>query len=191
MASPLRQHVFADANVLYGAALRDILMELALGGAVALHWSQRVEDEVERALGRQRPDIGPERIRRQFTHMNLVLPAARVEPGAEVLAARLPDPDDEHILRAALAVPCSHIVTFNLADFPVAELAKEGDITVIHPDALLLNLLTAHSAVFLNAIQTIQSSLQQPPIPLARYLENLRRIGVTQTADLLDALLGS
>lgn len=37
MAAPV---VFADANVLYSSALRDLLMQLALNGVVSLRWSE-------------------------------------------------------------------------------------------------------------------------------------------------------
>ena len=39
MASPV---VFTDANVLYAAALRDLLMELATTGTINLRWSDAV-----------------------------------------------------------------------------------------------------------------------------------------------------
>ena len=48
--------IFADANVLYASALRDILIELALDATVNLRWSPMVLDELARALVRTRPD---------------------------------------------------------------------------------------------------------------------------------------
>jgi hypothetical protein len=99
MARTLRPVVFADANVLYAAALRDILIELALAGALRLHWSAEVLEEVERALCRNRPDLDPRRLKRLFAAMNDVLPDAELVPQPlKSLTARLPDPDDAHVL---------------------------------------------------------------------------------------------
>jgi hypothetical protein len=50
-----RPFVFADTNVLYSAALRDILIELALLDALRLHWSAKVLEELKRSLLARRP----------------------------------------------------------------------------------------------------------------------------------------
>ncbi|MBX9683027.1 MAG: hypothetical protein K2X41_04485 [Hyphomicrobium sp.] len=41
---------FLDANVLYPATLRSVLMELALAGAFRPLWTERVHDEWTRSL---------------------------------------------------------------------------------------------------------------------------------------------
>ena len=192
MARTLRPVVFADANVLYAAALRDILIELALAGTIRLHWSAEVLEEVERALCRNRPDLDPRRLKRLFAAMNDVLPDAEVVPQPlKSLTARLPDPDDAHVLAGALAGGCSHILTFNLADFPAKELAKDGDIVAVHPDAFLLEVLTTEAAPFLNAVVTVQRSLTKPELPMPEFLDRLTRLGLSQTAALLRALLAA
>jgi hypothetical protein len=50
----------------------------------------------------------------------------------------LPDPDDRHVLAAAIRGGCEVIVTFNLKDFPAEELASY-DIIAQHPDEFLSN----------------------------------------------------
>lgn len=52
MAPPV---VFADANVLYSSALRDLLMQLAVDGTIILRWSDAVQDEWTTAVLRDRP----------------------------------------------------------------------------------------------------------------------------------------
>lgn len=189
MARISRPVVFADANVLYAAALRDILIELALAGAIRLHWSADVLEEVERALCRNRHDLDPRRHKRLFAAMNDVLPDAKVEPvPLKTLSARLPDPDDAHVLAGAVAGGCSHILTFNLADFPAKELARDGDIVAVHPDAFLLEVLTTEAAL-LNAVVAVQRSLSRPELPMPEFLDRLARLGLSQTAALLRALL--
>jgi hypothetical protein len=48
----------------------------------------------------------------------------------------LPDADDRHVLRAALACVADVIVTFNVADFPDAVLGPFGVVAVV-PDAFV------------------------------------------------------
>lgn len=182
--------VFVDANVLYSATLRDILMELSLAGVIRVHWSRQVLEEVKRALQRQRPDIPEERLAVLFAAMNAVLPDALAPDTQDhPLKARLPDPDDRHILAAALHAGCGVILTFNLADFPATELSKEdADITAMHPDVFFLAQLTTNAAAFLHAVNTVQSNLSNPVIPLPAFIQRLGRIGLPQTSALLTAL---
>lgn len=53
-------------------------------------------------------------------------------------ALDLPDPDDRHVLAAAIVGRCDVIVTCNLRDFPEAAVASYG-IAVQHPDEFLSN----------------------------------------------------
>jgi hypothetical protein len=55
---------FLDANVLYPATLRSVLMELALAGAFRSLWTERVHEEWTRSLQHDRPDLSPDRIAR-------------------------------------------------------------------------------------------------------------------------------
>jgi len=52
----------------------------------------------------------------------------------------LPDPDDRHVLAAAIRGRADVIVTCNLKDFPAGALKSYG-IEAQHPDEFLLNLL--------------------------------------------------
>ena len=55
---------FLDANALYPATLRSVLMELARNKAFRVLWSEQVHQEWMEALKRQRPHIPPGRIER-------------------------------------------------------------------------------------------------------------------------------
>lgn len=111
--------VMADANTLYSAALRDILIELALAKVIRLHWSPAIEVELARALVDHRADYTPTRARRLIDAMNASLNDSSVTPPDDLtISAQLPDPDDVHVLAAAVHANCSIILTFNLSDFP-------------------------------------------------------------------------
>jgi PIN domain len=46
-----------DANVLYPALLRDLLLQLSFGGIFQARWSAEIEDEWRRNLLRARPEL--------------------------------------------------------------------------------------------------------------------------------------
>ncbi len=63
---------------------------------------------------------------------------------------RLPDPDDRHVLAAAIVSGAEIIVTRNLRDFPAGELDRYG-IAAQHPDVFvrgLIDLARVHAVVW-------------------------------------------
>lgn len=96
--------VLYDACVLYGNEVRDLLMRIAISGMVRAHWTEEILDEAFRNLLANRPDLSPDRLTVTRERMNLAIPGALVggyEPLVEAL--KLPDPDDRHVLAAAIA----------------------------------------------------------------------------------------
>lgn len=136
-----------DANVLYPAYLRDVLLQMTHIGLYEVRWSQLIEDELMDALARQNPDRSKDSLEYTRSRMNLAFPAAKVA-GRKIdyLTAKLvlPDPDDRHVLAAAIAGNCEVIVTNNLRDFPRSNLRVHA-IKALTPDQFLLQLL--HPAV--------------------------------------------
>jgi len=55
---------FYDANVLYPAELRNLLMHLAMTGLFHARWSAGVHEEWITALLRKRPDLSREKLER-------------------------------------------------------------------------------------------------------------------------------
>ncbi|MFG1793918.1 hypothetical protein [Nocardia sp. NPDC049149] len=49
--------VVYDANVLYGNALRDLLIRIAMAGLVQAKWTDKTLDEALSSLADKRPDI--------------------------------------------------------------------------------------------------------------------------------------
>lgn len=185
-----RPAVFADTNVLVPAALRDILIELALDDLIRLNWSPGVMAELREVLGR-RPGAVMSRIDSMLAAMDAALPQASIGPLAEHdFLARLPDPDDEHVLLAALSAQCANILTFNLKDFPARVLgSEEQELQAMHPDAFLVHMLTSQAPAVLLAIKRILASLTAPPLSADTYLANLSRTGLPTSATLLRHLL--
>ena len=126
-----------DACVLYPTVMREVLIGCAAEGLFEPRWSARILEEWARATVK----LGPAAevfARGEIAALGARFPAASVAVPPE--AARrywLPDPDDVHVLAAAVAGHCDGIVTLNAKDFPGNLLAEEG-LFRSDPDALLL-----------------------------------------------------
>ncbi|MBI2393507.1 MAG: PIN domain-containing protein [Deltaproteobacteria bacterium] len=116
--------VLYDACVLYPAPLRDLLVRFANTGIVRARWSEMILDECFRNILEQRPELRPEALARTRELMKRAVPDCIVT-GFEGLvdSVVLPDPDDRHVLAAAIRAGAQTIVTFNLRDFPDERLA--------------------------------------------------------------------
>lgn len=190
MAQPTFPVVMADANTLYSAALRDILIELALSKVIRLHWSPAIKVELGRALMDHRPDFTAAKVRKLIDAMDATLPEASVMvPAGSTVIARLPDSDDVHVLAAALHADCSILLTFNLSDFPADQLQQDGGIAAMHPDTFLVSLLTTNAAPVVAVIDAIRRRLSKPPMARSAYCDGLHRSALPQTASLLRIIL--
>lgn len=156
MAPPV---VVADADVLFGATTRALLIFLDYDGVLKLHWSAEILREMSAALLRRGRQKSPAAARANERRMNASLPGALLDPAR--LAGRLPtaapfvaDPDDAHVLACALelleggyyqGLTTVVLTTRNLGDFHVSPLQDRG-VQVMHPDALLAALPVADLA---------------------------------------------
>lgn len=102
--------------------------------------------------------------------------------GQESLIAGLtpPDPDDRHILAAAIRCNASVTVTFNLKDFPNTVLESFG-LEAQHPDVFIEDLFDLDPAAVVTAAQRQRRHLQQPPLDADVYLTALLRQGLART----------
>lgn len=141
-----------DACVLYPAPLRDLLMWLGLSDLFRPRWSDEIHDEWIRNVLADRPDLTREQLERTRGLMNSNVRDCLVT-GYEPLIAglTLPDPDDRHVLAAAIRASADVIVTFNLKDFPPAALAPFG-IEAQHPDEFVIHLIDLNAGLVLNFV---------------------------------------
>jgi len=150
---------FLDANVLYPATLRSVLMELALAGVFRPLWTERVHDEWTRSLQRDRPDLSPDRIARTRTLMLAHVEDAMVTGYEHLIdTLTLPDPDDRHVLAVAIYGQAGMIVTANVKDFPATALV-EHDIIALPPDEFLCGLLADDTQAVIAAFAADRASL--------------------------------
>lgn len=137
--------VLIDANVLYPTVLREIVLGVAATGAFTPQWSPRILEEWARAAARLGPE-GEAVARGEIAALGARWPRASVMPRAGDMARLwLPDPNDIHVLAAAIAGSSDVILTMNARDFPRARLAEEG-LDRIDPDGFLMEHWLAEGA---------------------------------------------
>lgn len=183
MAGSARYTAILDACVLYPASLRDLLLSLARDGLYHARWSEEIETEWVRNLLLTRPELDEERLRRTCTLMAQAVPDSLVTGWQGVVGGLpdLPDPDDGHVLAAAICGHADAIVTFNLNDFPAAVLAPFG-VEAQHPDDFLLNQLDLNPIAALKSIKAMRARWRKPPVAALELAVSLERLGLPLTA---------
>ena len=176
-----------DACVLFPPSLRDFLVWLAITGACRARWSDEIHDEWIRGVLEHRPTVLKASLDRCRELMDRNVPEALVT-GYEGLipTLELPDPDDRHVLAAAIHGGADCIVTFNLKDFPNSSLAVHG-IEAIHPDDFVIQLLEDSPELVCLAARSQRELLKSPPKSASEHLVTLETVGLVQTATRLKA----
>ena len=170
--------VVADADTLFGATTRGLLIHLDDQDLIRLHWSPLILDELSRALvdtGRK-PDAAS--ARRHEQRMRSALPQAEI-PTRQVqaqfanVASAMRSAKDIHVAACAAAILAGDfypgtqvvsLVTRNIRDFGVRKLASQG-IAVQRPDAFLLEQFLQHPAAVASAFAGLRATLRSAPEP--------------------------
>lgn len=177
-----------DACVLYPAQLRDLLMRVALSDLFKARWTERIHDEWMRNLAAKRPDITIEQLARTRALMDRAVPDCLVtdyEPFIDQI--ELPDPNDRHVLAAAIRAQAGVIVTMNLRDFPEQALARYG-ISVQHPDEFPAHLFDLAPGAVCEAVRSMRLALRNPPKTVRELLDDLLKAGLPSTVALLEEM---
>jgi predicted nucleic acid-binding protein len=172
---------FLDASVLYPAPLRDLLLELAVADLYRAKWSDAVHEEWIAAVLRTRADLTRAQLQRTRDLMNAHTRDALVTDFEQLIEILdLPDPNDRHVLAAAIKGRADLIVTANLKDFPKEKLERWG-IEAQHPDEFLTHQFHLSQPTFLQAVRTVRLRLRSPPKSVDEYLDTLRAQGLLAT----------
>lgn len=179
-----------DACVLYPAPLRDLLLHLAAAGVFRARWTAQIHAEWMTAVERDRPDLADGRLDRTRALMDRAVPGAMVEGHLALIPTlTLPDPEDRHVLAAAIGSGADVIVTSNLRDFPAAVLAGWG-LVAMPPDPFIGGLLRSERDQVLAAMRRHRAALVRPPSTPDAYIGALRRQGLQSTALLVERYRG-
>ncbi len=143
-------------------------------------WTEAIRDEWVRNVLADNPALSPGRLARTRTLMNEAVRDCLVT-GYEGLIGTLalPDPDDRHVLAAAIHADAEVIVTFNLKDFPSSTLADHS-IEAMHPDEFLVSLFDAIPGPFCSAVKRQREGLRNPPKTAGELLATLESQGIVQ-----------
>ncbi len=166
--------VLIDACVLYPTILREIVIGLAREGVFEPLWSDRILGEWVRAVAK----LGPQQVavaEGEVAMLRATWPAAEVPVPEATEQFWLPDPNDIHVLAAAVEARAEIILTLNLKDFPRAELASHG-IKAVHPDAFLSGAYAegAPVASVVEAVLNRAETLSPEPIDRTKILKRAR-----------------
>ncbi len=177
--------VVYDACVLYPAPLRDLLMHLALTDLYRAKWTAEIHEEWIRNVLTVRQDLTREQLERTRKLMDTSARDCLVTGYQFMIPTlTLPDQNDRHVLAAAIRSQSSVILTFNLKDFPEAELEKY-DVEAQHPDEFISDLLDLNASKVLAAITKHRQSLKNPPKSSKEYLDTLLQQGLPGTVSQL------
>ncbi|AGW41435.1 hypothetical protein O159_13660 [Leifsonia xyli subsp. cynodontis DSM 46306] len=146
--------------MLWPSLQRDFLLSLAIEGLYRPLWSDVLLDEVEDNEAAKLVRRGALEVdaaaRASFLRVEMVraFPDAIVT-GFEPLEGSfgLPDPDDEHVLAAAVLGGAGAIVTFNFKDFPAKQIP--AGIEIISPERFTADTVTLDPPAALRALQQI------------------------------------
>lgn len=171
-----------DACVLYPAPLRDLLLQLALSDLYRAHWSSDIHDEWIRNLLNNRKDLTIEQLTRTRKLMDTSVRDCLVEDYQDLIPSlELPDPDDRHVLAAAIVANANVIVTYNLKDFPSDNLDKYG-IEPQHPDEFITHLIDLSPSKVCTAVAIVRARLRNPPRSATEYIDKIEQQQLPRTA---------
>ncbi|MGV0342533.1 PIN domain-containing protein [Corynebacterium mastitidis] len=142
-------------------------------------------DEVFTNLASNRPDLDPARLQRTRELMCKAVDDCLVT-GYEGLikGLHLPDPDDRHVVAAAIASGAHVIVTENRRDFPQEILSAHG-IEAQGADEFLCHQIDLHGMRVHQAVAHAAAPCTRPPRTINDVLDALSKAGAPVTAGLL------
>lgn len=169
--------------------MRDLLIRLGQTGLLRARWTEQILDEMIRSIRRRRPDLDEQRLARTRELMCDAVPNCLVtgyEPLIDGLT--LPDPDDRHVLAAAIRCSAQIIVTSNLSDFP-ADALERFNIEAQSPDQFVLDLVDLAPGRVASVVQEQSAALRNPERTVEDLLESLSDNGLPRAVAALRSSL--
>lgn len=165
--------VVLDACVLIPLHLSDLLLRLAAEDMYEALWSVDILGEVERNLV-AKLNVPAGKAARRVDAMRTTFPAASVDGYQDLVDAMMTrDPDDRHVLAAAVRGGASLIMTANLKDFP-ADVLAQYDIEAVHPDEFLLDQLDLDLTTVQRCLAEQRADYRRPAYNLSDFYRSLQ-----------------
>ena len=174
-----------DACVLYPFHLRNLLIQCAFDGLVEARWTDDIHAEWMRNLAANSPNIPIARLEITRDKMKAVLPDADVVTHKALISSlSLPDPDDRHVLAAAIAGGAGMIVTWNLKDFPASHIAAHGT-QAVAPDAFLSGLHKTQPEALIDSVGRARQNLRRTAPSVEEFISTIEAQGLVDFASIL------
>lgn len=182
--------VLVDACSLADVLKRNLLLSLAEADFFRVRWSACILDETEQAIAKIRKERGHTDAINQASRARKAMERAfgdAAVTGYEPLMnglTSLPDPNDAHVIAAAVMTRASIIVTENTMDFPD---------NVLHPlnleaktaDAFISDTIDLETGRAIAAIRKMRERFKKPEKTAEILLLDMEAKGLTATADTL------
>ena len=151
--------ILIDACVLYPTVMREVLMGAASQGLFTPLWSTRILEEWARAAARLgNGQEGAARV--EIALLRDKWPDSNVDYSQALESSLiLPDPDDTHVLAAAIVGKADVLLTMNLKDFPTRTLSNHGVIRR-DPDGLLREMFDESADVIGGVAENVRQTAE-------------------------------
>jgi hypothetical protein len=179
-----------DACTLTNSLKRNLLLTLAEAGFFRLRWSSQILDETEIAIEKILREKGradaAERAKRARAAMETAFEDAMVSDFDRFMSAAdgLPDPNDAHVVAAAIMTRASMIVTENLKHFPPANLATLN-MEAKSADEFIADTIALDEGRAVAAIRQMRERFNRPAITAETLLLKMEAEGMQEAVDLL------
>lgn len=187
MIHSVRYTCVLDTNVIYPIEVRDLLFWFAHYDLFTPKWSHNIFSEWVRVMLRK--GISHEEASKRMNKANIAFPDALVLNYESLIdGLKLPDPDDRHILAAAIKTNANIIVTNNLKDFPEDYLATYG-LTAKSADDFLTDIIDLNPDTAIKAFKDLVLNRRNPDLDEFEVLDILRKQNLKDAADYLHSQL--
>jgi predicted nucleic acid-binding protein len=186
-----------DTCVLYSGLQRDFFLSLAAEGSYRPVWGSRILDELRVCEVEKLREQGLAPLQAQWAADHLIDVMCEAFSDAQALgwepfesSFTLPDPDDRHVVAAALVGRADAIVTYNLKDFPTSQLPPA--LELLTPSEFAFHSVTLDASKARRAIEGMVSRSGTGGRPQRTYAgicnELESRFRMNETADFLRSL---
>jgi predicted nucleic acid-binding protein len=187
MIHSVRFTAVLDTNVIYPVIIRDILFWFAHYDLYTPKWSEHIFDEWKKVI--REKGLSEEEANKRIEKANSAFPDAFVKNYQGLIDnLNLPDEDDRHILAAAIKTNANLIVTNNIKDFPEEYLQSFG-LNAKTADDFLTDIIDLNHEQAVAAFKEMVLNKKNPKMDEFAVLDQLRKSGLTDTANYLHTLL--
>lgn len=181
---PDRFTAIIDACVLVSPLRRNTLLSLAEVELFRPRWSKRILEETQKGI--MEHTNSQEESVRQRGNIEVAFPDATVTDFERIEAGlSLPDPNDTHVLAAAIAISASVIVTDNLRDFPKESLSPHN-VEAISADAFIADTIELSPIIAMDALKRMRNRFKKPEMDASEFIGAINSNGMLEVAAVIE-----